>query len=214
MLSFSSFRFIVHRSCSIGSAISQFEFEWDKSWAKKSGVTNKLQIVKSWWVDPELADINVKQLAECCLLRTEFCVLRTGCLLVHRTLLTSVILYFLQPGGGENSFYTTGLQLYSMLLLLLILNFFCIATPFSQFRKPLSRSNFFQTNVDEIFLPSETSELEDDYRQRFVNVARLYENNVNSTLLNLRTAHVCIVGLGTTESQSVISNHLSTNNSK
>lgn len=38
--------------------------------------------------------------------------------------------------------------------------------------------------------------LEDEYIQRFTNVARLYENNVNTTLLSLRNAHVCVVGLG------------------
>ena len=43
---------------------------------------------------------------------------------------------------------------------------------------------------------ADVTTLEDEYIQRFTNVARLYENNVNSTLLSLRNAHVCIVGLG------------------
>ena len=38
--------------------------------------------------------------------------------------------------------------------------------------------------------------LETDYVQRFTNVARLYENDVNTTLLTFRNAHICVVGLG------------------
>jgi len=38
--------------------------------------------------------------------------------------------------------------------------------------------------------------LEDDYKQRFVNVARLYPQNVDVTLRNLRDANVLVVGLG------------------
>lgn len=71
-------------------------------------------------------------------------------------------------------------------------------TPFMHYQRPSTLhtiSSCVQLS-DGITAIPEIMVIEHDYRERFTNVARLYENNVNITLLSLRNAHVCVVGLG------------------
>ena len=84
---------------------------------------------------------------------------------------------------------------------MIILQSLCMVTPYIQVKTPraslgiplLSSVNDYPVaSTDSTYV----SVLEDDYIQRFTNVARLYENNVNTTLLSFRNAHVCVVGLG------------------
>ena len=84
---------------------------------------------------------------------------------------------------------------------MIILQSFCFVTPYSHTRPTgYSRGLPFRATTSDY--PSKFADiadvttLEDDYVQRFTNVARLYENNVNTTLLSFRNAHVCVVGLG------------------
>jgi tRNA threonylcarbamoyladenosine dehydratase len=73
-----------------------------------------------------------------------------------------------------------------------------LVTPFMHYQKP-STLNTVSSCVpisNGISTLPEIMVIEYDYRERFTNVARLYENNVNITLLSLRNAHVCVVGLG------------------
>jgi hypothetical protein len=56
-----------------------------------------------------------------------------------------------------------------MLFLILILQSFCLATPFTQFKKPVSRGACLQiSNVDEISIPNEISELEVIYVYMYI----------------------------------------------
>lgn len=85
--------------------------------------------------------------------------------------------------------------------IMIILQSLCLVTPYSHLgaRRYLTGTSIQASSSD---YPSKFSDiadtalLEDDYIQRFTNVARLYENNVNTTLLSLRNSHVCVVGLG------------------
>jgi tRNA A37 threonylcarbamoyladenosine dehydratase len=85
------------------------------------------------------------------------------------------------------------------IVLILILQSICLVTPFSHLRNLRASQIHLNTADSDNFESgyiSEVTTLEDDYIQRFTNVARLYENNVNTTLLYLRNSHVCVVGLG------------------
>ena len=83
---------------------------------------------------------------------------------------------------------------------MIILQSLYAVTPYVQYKASISSSiSMRQSGICSSSTISDIADitiLEDEYIQRFTNVARLYENNVNTTLLSLRNAHVCIVGLG------------------
>ena len=83
---------------------------------------------------------------------------------------------------------------------MIILQSLYAVTPYVQYKASISPSiSMRQSGICSSSTISDIADitiLEDEYIQRFTNVARLYENNVNTTLLSLRNAHVCIVGLG------------------
>ena len=87
------------------------------------------------------------------------------------------------------------MKLFSIMIALQSISF---VTPFMQYKIPSTLhtiSSCVQISDGVSTLP-EIMVIESDYRERFTNVARLYENNVNNTLLSLRNAHICVVGLG------------------
>lgn len=84
------------------------------------------------------------------------------------------------------------------LMIMIILQSMCCATPFS-LRKTSDTFHRFAipaTGSSEVSITSDILIPEIDYVERFTNVARLYENDVNTTLLTFRNAHICVVGLG------------------
>lgn len=83
-------------------------------------------------------------------------------------------------------------------LIMIVLQSISNVTPFSNGRKrnTVPHLRLLASRSDGTFFSLDSTVLEEDYVQRFTNVARLYENNVNTTLQSLRNAHVCVVGLG------------------
>lgn len=73
-----------------------------------------------------------------------------------------------------------------------------LVTPFLHYKSPsvLYTVSSCVSTADSVSTLPEIMVVEHDYRERFTNVARLYENNVNITLLSMRNAHICVVGLG------------------
>ena len=81
---------------------------------------------------------------------------------------------------------------------MVLLQSMCYVAPFPLRKTPDTIRKFAipATGSPEVSVTSDILVLETDYIERFTNVARLYENDVNTTLLSFRNAHICVVGLG------------------